>query len=63
MGGGEFLGGYHREGAVEVVDGFHEVFGEFLNGEVAGGGHVALGAFLQVTKFGDLAEVFVLEIF
>lgn len=48
------------EGAVEVVDGFDEVGGKALDGELARGFHVAFGALLQVAEAGDGAEVFVL---
>lgn len=46
--------------AVEVVDGFDEVAGEFLQGEVLCGADLALGALLEVAVVGDGAEVFVL---
>jgi len=42
----EFFGGNGAEGAVEVVDGFDEVAGEALDGEVLCGLGLALGAFL-----------------
>ena len=49
------------EGAVEVVDGFDEVFGEFGDGEVFGGLDVAFCAVLEVAEVGDRAEVFILS--
>lgn len=49
------------EGAVEVVDRLDEVFGESLDGELAGGVDVANGSVLEVTEVGDGAEVFVLK--
>lgn len=49
-----------RERPVEVVDAVDEVFGEFLDGEVARGFFVALCAVLQVAEVGDGAGEFVL---
>lgn len=49
------------ERSVEVVDAVDEVFGEFLDGEVACGFFVALGAVLQVAEVGDGAGEFVLD--
>lgn len=60
VGAGARLGGDGRERAVEVVDAVDEVFGEFLDGEVAGGFFVAFGAVLEVAEVGDGACEFVL---
>lgn len=48
----QFLRGHGGEGAIEVVDGLDEVFGEPLDGEVLGGLDVALRAFLEVAEVG-----------
>ena len=52
---GELVGRYVEEGAVEVVDAVEEVFGEALQGEVAGGGDLALRLVLQVAVVGYCA--------
>ena len=57
----ESLVRYGFEGAVEVVDGFDQVFCEPLDGELTGGFDVAFGAFLKVAEVGDGAEVPVLK--
>lgn len=42
-----------KQGAVEVVNAFEQVSGEFLDGEVTGGLHVPLSALLEVEEIGD----------
>lgn len=51
---GEFFFGNRFQGAVQVVEGFEEIFGEFLEGKVPGGGDFAFGLFLEVAVFRDL---------
>lgn len=57
---GELLLGHGQQRAVEVVDAVEEVLSETLDGELAGGVHVALVALNEVAGFGDGAEPFVL---
>lgn len=49
----ELLFWHGAKGAVEVVDGFYEVAGEALDGEVFSGLDFALGALLEVAEVGD----------
>ncbi|GAO47958.1 hypothetical protein G7K_2152-t1 [Saitoella complicata NRRL Y-17804] len=57
---GTVLDGNGVERALKVIDGFDEVFCEFLDGEVFCGFHVAGCSVLEVTEIGDGAEKFVL---
>jgi hypothetical protein len=56
----KLLSGHGAKGAIEVVDGFDEVTGEALDGEVLCGLGLAFCALLEVAEVGDGAEVFVL---
>jgi hypothetical protein len=56
----QLLSGHVGEGAVEVVNAVHKVFGEALDGEVLGSLHLALGLVLQVAEVGDAVLEFVL---
>lgn len=58
---GELLVWDHAERAVEIVHGFDEVLGEFLECEVLCGLDFALGALLEVAEVGDGAHILVLE--
>jgi len=49
----ELLFWHGAKGAVKVVDGFYEVAGEALDGEVFSGLDFALGALLEVAEVGD----------
>ena len=49
----QFLSGNGRESAVKVINAVDEIFGEARDGEVAGYGNFAFGAFLEVTEVGD----------
>lgn len=57
----ELLGRDGGQGSVEVIDAVDEVLGELLNGKVAGGLDVALGAVLEVAEVGDGAKALVLS--
>lgn len=61
VGGIELLDGDGGERAVEVVDAVDEVLGEALDGEVARGLDLALGAVLEVAEVGDGSETLVLH--
>ncbi len=56
-----FLWGNGAKGAVQVVNGFDQVFGEFGDGEIFGRLNVTFCAILEVAEFGDGPEVFVLR--
>jgi len=49
----ELLFWHSAKGAVEVVDGFYEVAGKALDGEVFSGLDFALGALLEIAEVGD----------
>lgn len=49
----ELLFWHSAKGAVKVVDGFYEITGEALNGEVFCGLDFTLGALLEVAEVGD----------
>lgn len=53
--------GNGTEGAVEVVDGFDKVFGEFSDSKIFRRLNVAFCAILKVAELGDGAKVFVLR--
>ena len=57
---GEGFGRHGGKGAVQVVDRFEEVRGEFLDRKLARRAYVALGAVLEVAEVGYGAKVFVL---
>jgi hypothetical protein len=56
----EFVFGDLRERPVKIIDGFEEVFGEALEGEVLCRLDFATSLVLEVTVFGYLAFIFVL---
>lgn len=58
--GVQLLLGDHVQGTVKVIDAVDEVLCEFLDGEVAGGLDLALGALLEVAEVCDGAEALVL---
>ena len=51
----ELVGWYVDHGAIEIIDAVEEVLGEALEGEVAGGGDLALRLVLQVAVVGYCA--------
>ena len=56
----ESFRGYSGQGAVEVVDGFNQIDGKSLDGEILRGCDVACCPILEVAEVGDGPEVLVL---